>query len=158
MRSERREGSKATHKKQSRHGTHENVKNSCIGKIKIHGQCAAIFHYLPLHTRSNDISQYIAQTFSRAELNHLKWKLRITQFTPSIQSVMLIKKMEHVDTHSVLFCLLASLLLPRDTKSVLLAVPEYTGMCIHRAPDSTKSYCPLYFTRCLSYLTYRCAA
>lgn len=92
MRRERREESKVTHKKQNRHGAHENVKNVCIGKIKIHGQCVAIFHYLPLHTRSNDISRYTAQTFSRAELNHLKRKLRITQFTPSIQSVMLIKK------------------------------------------------------------------
>lgn len=35
----------------------------------------------------------------------LKWKLRIPQLTPSVQSAMLIKKnMEYVDTHSSLFC------------------------------------------------------
>jgi len=72
------------------------------------------------------------------------------------------KKLEYVDTHSALFCLLARPLPPQDTKSVLLARPEHTAVCIHRAPDSTNPYCPVYLIRWLSHLTYitayRCAA
>lgn len=63
--------------------------------------------YLLPHRRSNDTSQYCAQTFSRAELNafnNLKWKVRITHFTLPIQLVMLIKNLEYVALHSALFC------------------------------------------------------
>jgi len=56
MRRERREGNKATHKKQNRYGAHENVKNMYWQNQKryMNSVCmGGIFCYIPLHISSN---------------------------------------------------------------------------------------------------------